>query len=395
MKIHVKYNNLFWYLILIPFLQPRGLSEISPVLNQVFTGWLYVSIIGILFVFIFKVFRSKQRVKPSFVGIILYFGVMLIETLVIQGGINEGLQKMFVTPALFVLFLLTFKNKSKEILNVIANILLINTTLNCTIFSPPILEAIIGRSIYHINFIGHVQTGAQVGLLGIAVGYLIKELGYIRKGKALIIFSIITMLVSQTIVSYICCSLIVLFYFIYKMKSYTSIASISPAFIFIIGTIIQALIIPIVLIFRLDLSGRFYIWSDALNKLSGNYMFGFGVHGVLLRTFWSEWIDPLGFNYAHNEVMQILLDGGILLLLCYLIMCIALLHSTHKKFELNILYWFNCLLLLFMAVGVTDAFTEYNYYYIYMLIINYLPEIISNKFVEQHQISIKPFNQQI
>ena len=52
MKIKYNPQNLKWYLILIPFLYPRGFSEYFILCKQIMTCWLYIAIAGIAIYFV-------------------------------------------------------------------------------------------------------------------------------------------------------------------------------------------------------------------------------------------------------------------------------------------------------------------------------------------------------
>lgn len=379
MKVRLNYKNIAWYLILFPFLYPRGFSEYFPIYKHLMTFWLYIAIIGILFYFFVQFSREKIKIKDAFIYVILYFGAMLLETVLLQGGVNEGLQKVFATPSLFMLFMIAFRKKTKEVIIVIANILLCDNLLNCTIFNPLILKKILGNGyIANITFVGHVQMCAQIGVLGIAIAYCILHFGCKKKGKTLIVLSLITMLLSEAITSYIVSVIIVIAFLFYNYGGKYILARHSPKLIFVLGTILQAAIIPIVVYYKIDFGARYYVWIDALRQLADHYLTGFGVYGVSLHTFWMEWTGDTGMNYAHNEVLQILLDGGIVLLCCYVTMCLNLIKKYCAKKDLRTRYWFNCFLMLFMVVGLCDSITEYNYYYIFLLILLFLPEISLN-----------------
>lgn len=376
----VNCKNIIFYVILFPFLFPRGFSEYLPVYKQIMTIWLCIVILGIVFYLFSQLATRKLEVKSGFFCVLLYFGVMFTQTLLIQGKIDEGLQKIFATPALFIFFMISFQKKGKEVIVAMANILLISNILNCTLFSPVLLQKMMGEHyITNIMFIGHVQMSSQIGILGIALGYFIFRFGYKRRGRILILFSLVTMLISDAIASYLVLGLIIVAYMFFVFGKYF-FAKLSPKLLFISGTVLQAIMIPIVIYNGIDFNARIYVWIDALRQLAGHYVTGFGVYGVLIHTFWMEWTGDLGMNYAHNEVLQLLLDGGIILFAFYFIMCLSMIKKYSSKVELKTQYWFNCFLMLYMLIGVSESVTEYNYFYIFIVLILFLPEI-SNCFV--------------
>ena len=379
MNIKINPKNLIWYLILFPFLSPRGFSEYSPVYKQAMTLWLYAAIWGIIIYCILQLGTGKLKIKSVFVSIFYYFGIMLIETLLIQGGISEGLQKVFATPALFMFFLVAFQYKSKNVIIAMANILLLDNFLNCTVFCPPMLERIMGTEyITNICFIGHVQMCAQIGVLGIAIAYLENKFGYRKRAVVLNILSLGTMLYSGAVASYIVTGIIVAAYVLYNRGGQYILAKSSPKLIFLLGTVLQAVMIPVVIYYRIDFGARYYVWIDAVKRLTSHYLTGFGVYGVLIHTFWMEWTGDLGMNYAHNEVLQIFLDGGLILFCGYIIMCLGLIRNYAVEIDHKTKYWFNCFLMLYMAVGVCDSVTEYNYFYIFLLLMLFLSELYVN-----------------
>ena len=389
MKIKYNPQNLKWYLILIPFLYPRGFSEYFILCKQIMTCWLYIAIAGIAIYFVFRLGTGRIKINSVFASVLLYFGVMLIETLLMQGGVNEGLQKVFATPALFMFFLTAFQYQPANIMVSMANILLIDNFLNCTIFCPPMLEKIMGENyITNICFIGHVQMCAQIGVLGIAVAYLVQKYGYKKRAIVLYTLSLGTMVFSGAIASYIAFGIILIAYIFYNWGGRYILAKPSPKLIFLFGTALQAVMIPIVIFYRIDFGARYYVWIDAVRQLASHYLTGFGVYGVLIHTFWMEWTGDLGMNYAHNEVLQILLDGGIILFCCYFVMCFSLIKRYSLAVDRKTRYWFNCFLILYMAVGVTDSVTEYNYYYIFLLLMLFLPKLSRNLCSETRKLEI-------
>lgn len=376
MRTRIKPKNSIWYIILFPFLYPRGFSEYFPIYKHIMTLWLYAAIIGILIYFAMQLGKDRLKMKTATVGIVLYFGIMLFETLVLQGGISEGLQKIFATPALFMFFLIAFRYKAVNVLLAMVNVLIFDSLLNCTVFCPAMLEKMMGADyITNICFIGHVQMCAQIGTLGVAIAYLVYKFGYKKRAMALYLLSIATMLISGAVASYIASAIIVFAYILYRAGSKYVLAKPSPKLIFVFGTMLQAIMIPIVIFYKLDFGARYYVWADAIMQLSHHYVTGFGVYGVLIHTFWMEWTGDLGMNYAHNEVLQVILDGGIILLISYIIMCLGLLNKYSDRIDKKTRYWFNCFLIIYMAVGVSDSVTEYNYFYMFLLLVLFLPEL--------------------
>ena len=377
LKINKKW--IVQYLTLYPFFYPSGFNEYSVLYKSFFTVWLYCSMLMILVYFVNALCNNKFILRKQFVGVFTYFVTMATITLFIQGGIGEGLQKIFATPTLIIFLVLLFEENVTKGLHIISNICLFNNALNCTLFNPLLIKYITGtKYIENITFVGHVQMCSQLGLLGIALAILLLNYGYKQKALLLIVLSFITMIQSRAIASYIAFVALIFAFFFYRVGGKSLIASISPNFIFLIGTFIQTIIVPCVILYKFDFGARLFVWIDAIRKLSGHYLLGFGVHGVLLHTFWMEWTDSIGMNYAHNEIMQLFLDGGIILFICYMYMCLSLISNYSQKLGIKTKYWFNCILTLFMAIGTCESVTEYNYFYLFLLLMFFLPSFNTN-----------------
>lgn len=65
--------------------------------------------VGMIFIYVYRLAKKKVIMDIRLLYILLYFGILIIETLIIQKkSIGEGLQKMFVTPALFMFMIVSF-----------------------------------------------------------------------------------------------------------------------------------------------------------------------------------------------------------------------------------------------------------------------------------------------
>ena len=374
MKTRISFTKLKTYFILIPFIYPRGFSEYFPIYKRIMTIWLYASLFAIILDFVKK---TKINIKKAdaFCGLLLYFITMLLETLAIKGKIDEGLQKLFAVPVLCIYFMVNLPIIKNTIIMVISNILLINNVLNTTFFSPFMLRNMFGSQyIENIMFIGHVQTCAQIGILTIMVSYVMYRIEHYKKSFWLSIFAIATMLFSRAEASYLVILIFSASYIFYKRKVYF-LSNFSLDTIFFVGTLLQTIILPIVVYNRLDFGARYYVYIDVFKKMENHYLCGYGVYGVLIHTFWMDLTGSIGMNYAHNQVLQILMDGGIILFICYCLMCF-LSFKNCKKADRYTRFWLNCSLVAWLVDGICESITEYNYFFIFLMLQLYVPEII-------------------
>ena len=170
---------------------------------------------------------------------------------------------------------------------------------------------------------------------------------------------------------------------IYKSKLYYLLCLKSQWYVFvmfyfstfIIYLTVNNILIKINLVF--EFSGRNFVWRAALDKFFQSPIIGYGIEGVLLETFWSEWVG-IGFNYAHNQIMQTLLDGGSILLVIYFIMLLACASSINMIFNKEYKILANICLITFLFVSIFDSVSSYCYVFIFLSIIISIPDIAKN-----------------
>ena len=191
-------RTLICYFILIPFMHPRGFDEYYSFYKNFFTLWLYLSMVLIVAIFIADCAKGVVRYKKCIPFMLLYYMSSVVITLVVQNGLGAGLQKMFAAPALGMVCSYYLKNNCKVFLNCVCNITMIVLGLTVIVFNPLFFGQYF-RDEIHLMFIGHVQIGAQYGLLGIVVAFLYSQLeGWSGRLKLLLLLSIITMIMSLT-----------------------------------------------------------------------------------------------------------------------------------------------------------------------------------------------------
>lgn len=382
-RLSYRRGNLSLYLMLIPFFFPKGFGEYLPVYKMVSTALLAMASAFILANFIYNVSRKKTVVHIALLSIILYHVTLLIITLIIQQGINEGIQKIFLAPALCILCVNQVKKNSYVFLNVLSNILIVNILLNVTIFNQWMFPDyfLVDK---HIVFIGHVQVASQIGIIALFVGNALALKYNEKKGKFLCILALVNMIYSDTVVSYLCVAIYLIGKLVVsKRKKARLVEHVTPIFLAYLFFSILMLIITFKLkgfyIWKgidISMNGRMFIWQDAFEKMKDHWIFGYGAYGVRLKVFWNAWSgNANGFNYAHNEILQLLLDGGIILALQYVIMIILALKNVGKV-QTNLLKRVICLLFgIFMTVALVESITEYYYYFAFLSIMACLPYI--------------------
>ena len=112
-----------------------------------------------------------------------------------------------------------------------------------------------------------------------------------------------------------------------------------------------------------------------------SWLLGYGAYGVNIVPFWE--IGKDGFNYAHNDLLQHLLDGGIVLsLIFYIIIYKQLNQLSFIKDEKvkNVMY---SITFLFFIIMLVESSTEYYYYFILFFNIIYVSHAYINEIGEK------------
>ena len=111
-KVHeINIHNIICYVILIPFLNPRGFYDVVPHYKSFMTAWVYLALLLI----VLEIFlRYKGNVicmeKKAEIAVFSYFISIVLITLIAQGGLHEGLQNIIATPFLCIYAILCLRD---------------------------------------------------------------------------------------------------------------------------------------------------------------------------------------------------------------------------------------------------------------------------------------------
>lgn len=389
-------NNIIIYLILIPFLQPKGFNTYFPLYKSFFTAWLYISVFLIFISLIPIILKGKISCKKCIMPVCIYYLAMITITFFAQDGFNSGLQQMFAAPALYLYCLICLREKSVQFANCVANILIINTLLNITVFSPWLFSDYFAPSLQtnHGMFLGHVQTGAQVGILGMFVSYLLYSVmpKYKHKAYLLAILSLATMIMSYTYASFFTIFIFVIGLIVnrFSRMNRKKGAFAKDSRIFFFGYLVINFLLIIILprynwelsFLGIDLHGRGLIWRAALQAFEKHKLFGYGTIGT--EIYWRTWdVNAVGLDYMHNEIIQTLITGGIVLTILFIIMFFSFTNETRKIGNISLLKFANVCLCAFLFVMTFESTSWYFYMHIFFSLFACLPEISKHVHVKK------------
>ena len=386
MRVKINISNFLLVFLISPFLFPRGFSEYFPLYKNIYTAWLFMAIIVI---YLLGISKYKQIFKSKYMFFIFcYFIVMAIITVLIRHTFAESLQKIFATFAICLLCSIYLSGQPKRFICVTNDILVIVFTLNATVFNPLLWSKYFAPITNHMTFLGHVQIGTQFGMLGVVLAYIEYQFLGARKKRVWFqtVLSLITMIMSFTSAAYIAIAILILFLILNKTKLYKIFTLRSQSYLLFYIIINLFLFYSIykgtnsVEIFGFSINGRGFIWKEAIDTFLKSPFYGYGVHGVTVKVFWSIWVgDGSGMNYMHNQILQVLIDGGVILLVPFISFLYFAFEKINRITDNKERFWFSSFIMILLIIMTFESTMEYFYVFYILCIFAYLPVIFHNR----------------
>lgn len=378
-------RRIIIYFVIISFLLPRGYSEYNSIYRMIHVALIWGSTFIIWIQFFTVYFRKKifKHIEKEEIYILSYFVFLIIITLLLRGLAINGYQKLIAYPSIILFIIFNFKNNSKILLNCINNTILIIFFLN----------QILLRDEYHITFLGHVQIIAQIGVFGIFCSLLYYKMYKEQKIKTIITILLVlyTMVITDASSSLLSAIILVVFGFLFIINKYKLLTANYKTYV-ILGGLISVIVVIVSVVNNivykntvkfLDFSGRSFVWREALSKVSDSPIYGYGIEGVLIDVFWNKTNNSNGFNYAHNQNIQNLLDGGIIAFVLFYLMLVGFLKNIKEISDFKYKALINSIWLCFTFIMIFESTTLYYYMYMYLAIIYSLPKVLNDKKLEK------------
>ncbi len=363
-------SELYIYAVIFAILCPRGPIELSSAYKYVFTlfTWGIVALIWLRFFMRFPV--NKHTVNKEYLPAVLYFVFAIIISLAVKRSVSGGLQQLFAYPTFFLFICEEMRRNSKTVIKAFAGILTVLLAMNF-----PLTLIIFRRVLYHITFLGHVQMISQFGVLAIfiaVIGFMSDVLSR-RKACLLAALTFLNMMTTDASSAVLSAVIIVAVLIVYIFKLYNLFCFKSQIYVgimvafsfFIIVAACKSWLVGMVPDYTF--SGRSYIWREVFQRFSESPIYGYGIEGILIKPFW---VGPNGgFNYAHNQIMQNILDGGVILFTLFWAMILSLAQSINKMKNKILVIVSNAALICTLFMMVFDSVSLYCYSYVLFAII--------------------------
>ncbi len=367
------------YAVLIPFLRPKGLDEIWGWYKAFFTLWLYGAMVLVLMRVVRHTVERGLNYKPCVWAMVGYYVLFVLITLIQQKGIHEGTQKMFAAPALYMLCIVGMRSAPRKFVFAIVNILTVIFALNTTVCCPIVMDRIIG--ITHVNFLGHVQVAAQYGLLGCFAAYQLWLMdGRLkRRSVLLVVLSVVQTLWAGTSAGLLMLLLLACGMMLRNFRQTRFLTRLDPRFYYGGYVLLNTLMLMFAfsgldsaLGINISFNGRTEVWRQAFKLIVEHPFLGYGAYGAQIVTTWTK-----GMNYAHNEFVQRLLDGGIVLCVAYVLMLYAFVREGKYVKSWRVRSIANICLTGMLFVMLFESVTDYYFVIFFFALLAYTPEIVN------------------
>lgn len=337
-------------LALIPFFNFAGINRAGGLLTQLFL------ILGTA-IFALFVFSKKSMPEDSFA---IFFLLYSIETFAVTAhyeGLSTGLLFSIVSYAfLFSLFLLDFDS----LLSAIAILGYIVTILN---FLAVILNS---RTDDNMYFVGG-KNRLSIVLIPLLMIILLNEVRKYRKIRLraklcwlIGIFSIILAGSGTGIVVAVFAVFLAILFWKAKPNKYIIIGillALYAVLIFSSSTVLGSQIwinITSALGKRSDLTNRTLVWGNLLRMMQNHWIFGLGREAS--NTFRNNWGLIATASEAHNAVLELFMDGGLVGFILYAVAFgIAVKKTDTSIAEGKIIF---IAIVLIMINGLTESVTK-------------------------------------
>lgn len=319
-KIPFLNNAVFVTFLLLPYFKPASLQYIAPQLENVFNILKIFSLVVGLGLYIYK-----RKISKTILAIIIYEVVLFACTFINDGDYWSILVNCGSIVSFSMLMELGIKNDCRVVFKSIFFIYFIFVLVNLIlIFMYP--DGLAHDTYYYnkYNFLAIDNGLSPIFIPVISLSIIYAEFN--KKASSLnfvlLVMISITVIITWSATGVMMWFLMMLYVvFVYRKKLmsvlnikvlYIAFAVLEIAIVFFRVQEIFAYIIEDILGKSLTFTGRTIIWDSSMGLIRNSPFIGYGVyegHGLILYGG--------KYMYAHNGVLEILLQGGIIALIAY------------------------------------------------------------------------------
>lgn len=361
-------NSPFLIFLIIPLFEPKIFVKI-PLINYCFTGLSVV----LLFFLILLYYRNNHHIPIKLLGLFLLFRIfMLIPSILGDGDILSWGYLTIVVVDMILLFMLFRKNNLSILINALDIVIILYLLINITSYL--LTDGLyIGENGDHLYFLGIRTRFGEYAITGITLSILNfrqhnKKIRLIIEVSIAALNVIIPWVVTAIMVVLFSLALLSVYYLIRVKKTRVfSLSLILTAFtIFFILFDGYKLFGDLFVLFGKDptLTNRTLLWEKGREIIKTNIVFGFGNKndGNFIFNNGRYW-------QAHNTILQLLYEGGILATISFYIMMLSCTYGVSKIKDINVCIILSSFILGFMVGTISEIYYYYSVFYVPIVLV--------------------------
>lgn len=386
-----------WVLILLflPFFKPESFAYLPVPFPQIDT--LLTLAKAVIFVLAALLYLADKKISPFMVSIGVFNLIYLVSTLINHGNLKTALVTIVSTAGVCLLAELairfSFSTFLKSVFFLLSAFLILHL-LSQLIF--PNGMAKIPYYYYACYFLNIDNQMAPFLFLEMLVTILYSEFFYQRITWPAVGMLAVTSIIllkswsASALVGWFVFFVFLIFFYRRKYGRFIQFLTVSIAYVVIFFSIVVlrlqnlfSFIIVDILHKDLTLTHRTEFWDYAFTKISQNWLYGLG-EAVEKGHVWSSYYSL--FYNGHNIILELLLDGGIILLAAFLVtlfLCGRKVHSVRRHPWATLV---SGALFSFFVVMLLETYNKASGFWIMLVIAYQLPICIAQKeeFEQEH-----------
>lgn len=366
-RITIKTKDIWMFMLILPLIAPEGLYVISPALYKILYGYFRYASLGMIFTMFAVIHVNKKKKMSIFLILFLVLVAVNVSITWFHHAATYACVAVYINAIAIIMLSDICENDLFELLDVIYVYLVILLTLNmiCIMVYPNGMYKLLSAEGYQDNWLLGYKSSLQYYILpaycmaAIRVKYkerkwfeyfaflLIHVEAFQVQNKMLIIgILILDILLIFKLCQYskilnsltYCLGAIVLNYLLLSMQILNS-----KVFMFIANEILHKNL----------LTSRGRVWKITAAWIRKSWIWGYGRVDSEVR-----YLMYGNVAHSHNQILEFLFQGGIILLSCYLFINIYIVRKLYKNRDIYLAQVLSaCILALYIMTSV-EIFTR-------------------------------------
>ncbi|MCR5756240.1 MAG: hypothetical protein K6G30_15685 [Acetatifactor sp.] len=366
-------SPVIFYVLIMSMMKPE-MFDYLPAPNRLYNIMLLVSLIIIPLLYV----KMCHGLSQILVLMFIQQGLLMLATFATGRFSGNGYRRLLACIFIIALSELSLRTKPEVYLKSLYWVLALMIVANVwTMYLPDWGFGPIYFFGYRVTFIYPMLTFLVLGRILIVIYgwqyYIPQVIGFI-----LICFSMYKQWVGTGLVGIsIYCAMMIIYKLRLRIMKYIStgfiVAAATAANIAVLFFRIQDLfkwLIVDILGKSLTLSGRIYIWDAALNMLPQKLWFGFGVGTYSVHCFFGD------YGYMHNQILQCLMEGGIVTTVLFFIILGLSCFYVDKYRGQELVQPIMAGLVTYSVIMISEVPSSNSYFYIMIALACFCPLLV-------------------